>query len=272
MGVPNTTTFTFQDVTTTVYGDTAAGRNLSTALTIDAVDSLFDSNYVGSKTGLLNFRNYAAASACAFTTTFVRQLSVPIIDANTTILIYFDSSGSMNSTLTPLTTAKNDAQYIKALLLPYYNNNATTYNSKVTIVNHATERTFDMVNFLGATAPSGNIVVMVFQDESSPYGASNAGTADTELAADIAALRTRLTAFHSTSPTYFRAVVFQVSGYNDFKLLIKKVEDGVSPYSGAAGLSDKVEIGYVYDVTDGGTPRYYTDLIGAALNDLNIST
>ena len=51
--VPNNTTFTFQDVTTAVYGDTAAGRNLVSAFT-DATGT-FDPAYVGLKTNLLNF-------------------------------------------------------------------------------------------------------------------------------------------------------------------------------------------------------------------------
>lgn len=55
--VPNNTTFTFQDVTTAIYGDIASGRNLTAAFT-DASGGTFDSNYVGSKTNLLNFRNY----------------------------------------------------------------------------------------------------------------------------------------------------------------------------------------------------------------------
>jgi len=54
--VPNNTTFTFQDVTTAVYGDTNAGRNLVSAFA-DATGT-FDPAYVGSKTNLLNFRNY----------------------------------------------------------------------------------------------------------------------------------------------------------------------------------------------------------------------
>jgi hypothetical protein len=56
--VPNTTTFTLQNVTQAVYNDTAAGRNLTQAFT-DATGT-FDPLYVGTKTNLLNFRNYQA--------------------------------------------------------------------------------------------------------------------------------------------------------------------------------------------------------------------
>lgn len=64
MAVPNTTSFTFQDVTTEIYGDTNAGRNLSSAFT-DSDAAKFDPAY-GSKTmspkTLLGFRNYGAVT------------------------------------------------------------------------------------------------------------------------------------------------------------------------------------------------------------------
>lgn len=66
MAVPDTTTFTLQDVTTELYGDTAAGRNLSSCFA-DAVAGSFDSNYNpnadGTNNNLLNFRNYGATSS-----------------------------------------------------------------------------------------------------------------------------------------------------------------------------------------------------------------
>jgi len=60
MSVPNTTTFTFQDVTTEVYSDINVGRNLVSAF-VDATGT-FDPSYVGSKNQLLNFRNYCQLS------------------------------------------------------------------------------------------------------------------------------------------------------------------------------------------------------------------
>jgi hypothetical protein len=56
--IPNTTTFRFSQVTMAVYGDSASGRNLTSAFA-DATGT-FDPAYVGSKTNLLNFRNYQA--------------------------------------------------------------------------------------------------------------------------------------------------------------------------------------------------------------------
>lgn len=55
--VPNTATFSLSDVTTTIFGDASAGRNLSSCFT-SANSAYFDPAYSGSKNSLLNFRNY----------------------------------------------------------------------------------------------------------------------------------------------------------------------------------------------------------------------
>jgi len=74
--VPNTTTFTFQDVTTAVYNDTAAGRNLTAAFA--NATGVFDPAYVGGKTNLLNFRNYMSAAPATYTITIrTRNGSTP---------------------------------------------------------------------------------------------------------------------------------------------------------------------------------------------------
>lgn len=57
MAVPNTNTFSFQDVTMEIYGDTATGRNLSQAFT-DATGTL-DQTYEGNHDRQTNFRNYS---------------------------------------------------------------------------------------------------------------------------------------------------------------------------------------------------------------------
>lgn len=61
MAVPDTTDFTLQDVTTEIFGDTAAGRSLTSCFA-SAVSSGFDSLYSGAKDRLSNFRNYGVWS------------------------------------------------------------------------------------------------------------------------------------------------------------------------------------------------------------------
>ena len=62
MAVPDTTTFTLQDVVTEVNPTT---DDLVDCFA-DAVSSKFDSNYSGSKNSLLNFRNYGAVTLTTF--------------------------------------------------------------------------------------------------------------------------------------------------------------------------------------------------------------
>jgi hypothetical protein len=62
MGVPNTTTFTLQNVVDVIDND----DNLVGCFN-DAVASKFDSNYEGSKNQLLNFRNYDGVTLIAVT-------------------------------------------------------------------------------------------------------------------------------------------------------------------------------------------------------------
>lgn len=64
MAVPDTTTFTLDDVVTEVVPTT---DDLVDCFA-DAVAASFDSSYEGSKDRLLNFRNYGAVSYTAFTT------------------------------------------------------------------------------------------------------------------------------------------------------------------------------------------------------------
>ena len=63
MGVPNTTTFTLQNVVDVVNPTT---DDLVDSFA-DAVSSKFDSNYEGSKNQLLNFRNYDGVTLIAVT-------------------------------------------------------------------------------------------------------------------------------------------------------------------------------------------------------------
>jgi len=62
MGVPNTSTFTLQDVVNTVNPTT---DDLVDCFA-DAVSSKFDSSYSGSKNALLNFRNYDSSGLTPF--------------------------------------------------------------------------------------------------------------------------------------------------------------------------------------------------------------
>jgi len=196
------------------------------------------------------------------------------ITVDTYIYIYFDDSGSMANTEIELQTMRAGA--LKSTLQDLYatggteangntdpaTNGSDEYDDKVTIVYGATggwtnERTFaalsdnDVNDFLSTSThnsfPSDatNVIMMLFQDESSDYGASGTGTTapvtPTALYnTDIADLRSRVTSLNSTNTGFYRGVIFQVDGYAQFKALLEDVEQGNGNYQGTNGLSDMV--------------------------------
>lgn len=194
-------------------------------------------------------------------------LPTPELDynSNTKLKIYFDSSGSMDDTLTALTTMRN--VLLKNRLLPLYNNDGALYDANVTITNVANERTWDMMNFENQPPPTGNVVVMVFQDEAfSIYHQGGINPISSAYASDLGLFRSRLDSFGAG---YYRGAIFQVAtnANAEFKNLLMATQNGTPPYDGVNGLSDRNEIGYYYDITDGDAPSYYLNLVVDALED-----
>jgi hypothetical protein len=70
-------------------------------------------------------------------------------------------------------------------------------------------------------------------------------------------------------------VIFRVNTgpnqYEGFKQFLNAVMNGQGAYSGTNGLSDKPEVTWVQDVTQGSTSQYYADQIITALNNLGYS-
>jgi hypothetical protein len=191
------------------------------------------------------------------------------INSDTNIIIYFDSSGSMNSTLAPLTEMKDTL--LMNTLLPLYNYDETLYNSKVQVISESSERTIHMLNILGAT-PDGNTIVMVFQDETSNYVSGTICPQLGNYASDLSAFRSRLDGF---APNYYRSVVFQVATsdtgeYLLFKNMLEALENGDTCYAGTNGLSDKTEIKYKYNITPASTAEYYMNQVVAVLSEFGI--
>jgi len=188
------------------------------------------------------------------------------INRDTYIYIYFDSSGSMASTEEPLEIMRDTL--LQDALLPFYDNDVALYNSRVIVVSENSERTLDMLNIEGDT-PVGNVVSLVFQDESNPpyHGTTFDGSTKIQYTQDLSIFRNRLDSFDSN---YYRGVVFQVepnsgTAFEDF---LNAVENGTGNYSGVNGLSDKTEVIFKYNITDGGTPEYYLDQVTDALTEL----
>lgn len=199
-----------------------------------------------------------------------------LINTETEINIFFDSSGSMNTTLSPLVNMRDNI--LQNCLLPFYNNDVSLYNQRVTITNKSDERAIQWI----ATPPSNpsyNVVNLAFADESNNrYEAERitvSGWTDGSVSgdADIAQLRDELD--NATTPTSHRGIIFQVdtlSGgqdiYPQYQNFINAVFNGLGYYAGTSGLSDKNEVSGVQDVIAGSTPQYYADLIVNAMNNL----
>ncbi len=204
------------------------------------------------------------------------ESSTPVITADTNIYIYFDSSGSMNTTLYPLQEMRNTL--LRAALIGLYNNDDALYDEKVQVISDPSERTMHFLNLRGES-PSGNSIALIFQDEAvysytdwvNTWGENSTRTATYD--ADITALRGRLATWPSNS---YNGIIFQVATPNspdaeNFAKFVSYVENGDGNYAGAYGLSDKSEIGYVYDVNPGDSPAYYEGLIVSALQSLGYS-
>jgi hypothetical protein len=195
-----------------------------------------------------------------------------VINKNTKIYIYFDSSGSMNSTLSPLQIMRDNL--LKNRLLPLYGNDGVAYDNNVKVISNGNERTFEFLNMQGQSAPEGNVIVLVFQDEAnSIYHSNSINNRTTAFSADIQALKTRIANnFGTNNPNYYRGVVFQVDGDGVFRQLMSAVETGShASYPSQYNLQSEVSTGKVifkYDVPDGDTPANYLDRVIAALQQL----
>lgn len=198
-----------------------------------------------------------------------------LVDTSTYINLIFDSSGSMNGTLYPLQEMVSN--YLQDSLIGYYNNDIDIYNRKVSITTFGYERTFSggMLNYnidLIKGDPINKVVNIVYQDEADTvYYVSvfdSTVTLSSTYSTDISNLRDSVNQYDGTLK--YTGIIFQVD-FNDnyFNRFLKSVENGYENYSGANGLSDKSDqFVYYFNITDGGTAVYYTNLLMAALRDL----
>ncbi len=186
----------------------------------------------------------------------------------------------MNATLTPLQTMRNTI--LRDCLVQFYNNDYDLYDQNVTVSNFSAksggfERTLFMLNTSGSTPSTTKVINLVFQDEASPYSADgssfNTGVRTAQYDLDLASLRTNLGSAPNNS--YYRGIVFRVNtgpnSYDGFRQFLAAVKNGTGSYSGTNGLSDKNEITYIENVTQGSTPQYYADQIITGLNTLGYS-
>jgi hypothetical protein len=257
--------------------------------------SIYSINYTVS-TGIINFTfeqtiptidpyNLIQYSDCLYTD--LGEISPvgppPPISNVTEINIWFDNSGSMNSTLAPLEDMRDNL--LRDCLIQLYNNDDTLYNLRVKVFKMGDEGYNERGIFcLGAQRNFGraadlsvnSVINLVFQDEAQTAYHSALSTfsptANRTLTYDTDMNAFRTTLNNLQNGGYYRGVVFRVNTgpntYEGFKQFLIAVRDGLGNYSGPNGLSDKTEVKFITDVVDGSTAQYYTNQIITALNTL----
>jgi hypothetical protein len=210
------------------------------------------------------------------------------ITSTTEINIWFDNSGSMNSTLSPLQIMQSTL--LQTCLLPIYNNDVTLYNERVKVLNMlngsawnynerfvrclATERNFNRA----VDTTVNQVINLTFADESDVYGYPdntpfNNSSRTSGYDADIAYLRNIMsTVAYTIKGTAFR-VNTGPNSFTGFRGLTQATFVNNGAYSVPNNVSDYYTINFNcnLDTLAGSTPTYYRDQIVAALTALGIS-
>ena len=209
------------------------------------------------------------------------------ITSATEINIWFDNSGSMESTYDPLNIMRNTL--LQTCLLPVYNNDIALYNQRVKVLNMGN---VDPINFnerfIRCLAQERNfgrpvdttvnkVINLTYQDESTPYGYGSNNAFDNsqrelQYDDDITYLRNVL----STVPYTIKGTAFRVNTgpntYPGFRDLTEATFVDTGVYSPPYNVSDYylTNFNYYLDIVAGSTPTYYRDQIVIALNALGI--
>ncbi len=210
------------------------------------------------------------------------------LSSTTEINIWFDNSGSMNSTLPPLQTMRSTL--LQTCLLPIYNNDPVLYNERVKVLNMfngsawdynerfvrclATERNFNRT----VDTTVNQVINLTFADESDVYGYPdntpfNSSSRTSGYDTDIAYLRNIM----STVAYTIKGTAFRVNtgpgSYPGFRGLTQATFVNNGAYSVPNNVSDYYSTNFNcnLDTIAASNPTYYRDQIVAALTALGIS-
>jgi hypothetical protein len=210
------------------------------------------------------------------------------LTSETEINIWFDNSGSMNTTLSPLQLMQSTI--LQACLLPIYNNDPVLYNERVKVLNmfsgngwNFNERFIRCLaeerNFQRAVDITVNQVInLTFADESNEYGYGgsapfNSGSRTAGYDTDIAYLRNVMsTVGYTIKGTAFR-VDTGPGTYSGFRGLTQATFINNGAYTVPNNVSDYYTINFNcnLDTLAAASATYYRDQIVAALTALGIS-
>jgi hypothetical protein len=203
------------------------------------------------------------------------------ISVNTYIYLIFDDSGSMDGTLTPLQTMVADS--LKGVLQDLYatgltesegntdpaTNGSDEYDDKVSIQTIGDERSMRMImnndlnNNGGFPNDASNVIVLSFQDESTPYNAGNTdqstpATPNSTALSDIANLKISISTLNQTNTGFYRGVFMNVDGYQVFQDFMSAIENGnvagyTQPNQNLVSVSSGTDpvLNYKYNIVDG---------------------
>lgn len=220
-----------------------------------------------------------AGTAVFETTTTTTTFAVTDV---TEINIWFDSSGSMDSTLAPLNTMKDTL--LKNCIGPIYGYNPAVsgsdalYNARVKVFSDSNERFISWLatqrNYGRSADTSVNQVLnLTFADESDVYGATtsfNNTTRTTTYNNDITLLRNNLTA-----TPFIKGVAFQVNTgpntYPGFRSLTQATFVDTGVYTPPYNISNLSQFTYELDVVAGSNAAYYLSKVVSGLNTLGFS-
>lgn len=205
-----------------------------------------------------------------------------VIDNDTYINIYFDTSGSMNSTLAPLQLARDTL--LHDALVPFYNNNSSTYYNRVSFIEIPNERPFDWFamnygqpQYNGFYNSNMKVVHLAFTDENSPYGQFAA--VNPQMSTDASTMKSRIDNLPSTPDNYVAALFSVInSGIESYQVNVKKLFENESPYTNTgvgnivAELLNENKLALMHRVPQARSAQYYTDLIVSTLIGLGYTT
>jgi hypothetical protein len=214
-------------------------------------------------------------------------------DENTELIIIFDDSGSMESTLQPLLDMANGN--LRTSLISFYNNDVTEYNKKVKVYkssefikdnypslnfnsNSVKERFLKIASFGKINSTSTRSIYLFFQDEvQASYQASTYLSPDSsydsttnfygEPTAYQEDLNEYKTFLNSLNYGGHFMKFFPVSSGEAFETqFIRNIFSGNEGFDGNKGLSDRAEVSIESSLVQNGTqyssnPNYYHDLI-----------
>lgn len=260
---------------------------------IDLTDCMGDSvSVINANTNYLASFTTAVSSRGNNLETRVNEISAALaptiitrINSTTEINILIDPTGSIPATLRTTLTRLRD-HYLKAAILPFYNNNESLYNSRVTIKNYPGGNKSDSERFLrvlrlnSVSSSATRVINICIQDEvGGEYtrvvnGANvNFDPTFTRMAdynTDIGPFRAYLNSL--TRPFYVEMITVRgtnATASRAFSEFIYTIKNGIGQYAGTFGLSDYPNFNATYDHDADESASYYTELIINILKRLN---